>query len=144
PRAGRHHGPGGIGKSALGLRAAYDVADHYPDGQLYVDLQGATSGLEPLSPGEVLGRFLRALGVDRQELPVVEAEAAALLQSLLAERRVLVLLDNATSAAQVRPLLPAGRGCATIVTGRAVLATLDAEQIVLGELAHAEAVAALA
>ncbi|MFC8195725.1 BTAD domain-containing putative transcriptional regulator [Streptomyces sp. NPDC057298] len=138
------HGPGGIGKSALSLRAAHAVADHFPDGQLYVDLQGASSDLPPLPPGEVLRRFLRTLGIQRHEPPLIEAEAATLLQSLLADRRVLVVLDNATDASQVRPLLPAGRGCATIITSRPVLSTLDAEQIPLGELDHAEGVAALA
>ncbi|MEU5342474.1 BTAD domain-containing putative transcriptional regulator [Streptomyces sp. NPDC020766] len=137
------HGPGGIGKSALGLRAAYGVADHHPDGQPYVDPQGATSALPPLSPGDVLGRFLRAPGVDRRELPPIEAEATVLLQPLLAERRVLILLDNVTDASQVRPLLPAGRGCATTITSRAVLPTLETQQITLGELGHTEAVEAL-
>ncbi|MFF3330702.1 BTAD domain-containing putative transcriptional regulator [Streptomyces sp. NPDC002888] len=138
------HGPAGIGKSALALRAAHAVADHFPDGQLYADLQGARSGLRPLPSRAVLGRFLRALGVDRHRLPKSEAEAAALLQSLLAERRVLVLLDNAADPSQVRPLLPAGPGCATVVTSRSVLCTLDAEQVGLGELGHADVVRALA
>ncbi|MGW2699574.1 BTAD domain-containing putative transcriptional regulator [Streptomyces sp. NPDC001340] len=136
------HGPAGMGKSALAVRVAHAVAGHFPDGQLYVDLQGARSGLRPLSPGEVLGGFLRVLGADPHGLS--QAEAAALLQSLLAERRVLVVLDNAADASQVRPLLPAGRGCATVITGRTVLSTLDAEQIGLGELGHADVVRALA
>ncbi|WP_217211869.1 AfsR/SARP family transcriptional regulator [Streptomyces sp. AC550_RSS872] len=138
------HGTGGLGKSALALRAAHAIADRFPDGQLYADLQGARPGLPPLPSHEALNRFLRALGVDRHRLPQAEAEAAALLQSLLADRRVLVLLDNASDASQVRPLLPAGRGCATLITSRTVLGTLDAQQVGLGELGHGDVVRALA
>jgi DNA-binding SARP family transcriptional activator len=137
------HGPGGVGKSALGLRAAHAVAGHYPDGQLYADLQGANHDSPALSPCEVLGRFLRALGVDRYDVPADEAEAAALFQSVLADRRVLLVLDNVAYSSQVRPLLPAGRGCGALITGRTVLSTLDAEQLALRELRHAESVAAL-
>ncbi|MEW2298788.1 AfsR/SARP family transcriptional regulator [Streptomyces sp. NPDC006655] len=138
------HGLGGIGKSALGLRSAHAVADHFPDGQLYADLQGARSDLPPLPAHEVLNRFLRALGVRRHRLPPTEAEAAALLQSLVAEQRVLVFLDNAAGVSQVRPLLLAGAGCATVITSRPVFSTLDAEQIGLKELSLADAVRALA
>ncbi|MGW1139824.1 BTAD domain-containing putative transcriptional regulator [Streptomyces zhihengii] len=137
------HGPGGFGKSALALRAAHAVADHYPDGQLYADLQGASHRTRALAPAEVLGRFLRALGVDRSRIPAGSAEAAALYQSLLAGRRVLVVLDNAASTGQVRPLLPAGRDCGALVTGRAVLSALDAEQIALRGLCPAASVAML-
>ncbi|MFJ2031608.1 BTAD domain-containing putative transcriptional regulator [Streptosporangium sp. NPDC087985] len=129
PRVLALHGPGGVGKSTLTLRAAYAVADHYADGQLYADLQGASPGLLPLRPAEVLGRFLRALGVPHGDVPVAQAEAAAHYQSLLAGRRVLVVLDNAVDAAQVAPLLPAGGGCAALVTSRTALTTLDAVPI---------------
>ncbi|TXS55692.1 BTAD domain-containing putative transcriptional regulator [Streptomyces sp. t39] len=137
------HGPGGFGKSALALRAAHAVSDHYPGGQLYADLQGASHRVRALAPAEVLGRFLRALGVDRSRIPAGSAEAAALYQSLLAERRVLIVLDNVAHAAQVRSLLPAGRGCGALVTGRAVLSALDAEQIALRGLCPAASVAML-
>ncbi|MGP3916691.1 AfsR/SARP family transcriptional regulator [Nonomuraea sp. 10N515B] len=132
------HGPGGAGKSALALKAAHGVADHYPDGQLYVDLQGSTPGLPPLPPDEVLGRFLRALGVPPGDVPVAPAEAATHYQSLLADRRVLIILDNAVGAAQVAPLLPAGGGCGALVTSRAALTTLDAVAIAVGMLDEAE------
>lgn len=139
------YGPGGVGKSALALRAAADVSDHYPDGQLYVDLQGSSPGLNPLSPDEALGRFLRSLGVPGPAVPAEPGEAAAKLRSLLADRRVLLMLDNAADTAQTRPLLPAGKGCAVLITSRAMLTGLDdARHIGLGVLHPAESVALLA
>ncbi|MBN6057485.1 tetratricopeptide repeat protein, partial [Nonomuraea sp. RK-328] len=134
------HGPGGTGKSALALRAAHAAAGRYPDGQLYVDLQGASPSLPPLSPAEALGRFLRALGVPPDEVPAAPAEAAALYQSSLAGRRVLVVLDNAVGAAQVTPLLPADAGCAALVTSRAALTTMDAVPVAVGLLSEADCV----
>ncbi|SEG98049.1 DNA-binding transcriptional activator of the SARP family [Nonomuraea solani] len=138
------HGPGGVGKSALALKAAHNAAGRYPDGQLYVDLQGSTPGLPPLRPAEVLGRFLRALGVAPGSVPVAPAEAATHYQSLLADRRVLVVLDNAVGAAQVAPLLPAGSGCAALVTSRAALTTVDAVPIPVGLLDETDSVRLLA
>ncbi|MEV0228235.1 BTAD domain-containing putative transcriptional regulator [Nonomuraea sp. NPDC050786] len=138
------HGPGGVGKSTLALTAAYRAADRYPDGHLYVDLQGSTSGLAPLRPAEVLGRFLRALGVPPGEVPAAPAEAAALYQSSLADRRVLVVLDNAVGAAQVAPLLPAAGGCAALVTSRSALTTLDAVPIAVDPLDEEQSVRMLA
>ncbi|OUC99215.1 hypothetical protein CA984_04030 [Streptosporangium minutum] len=134
------HGPGGVGKSTLALRAAYAAAGHYADGQLYVDLQGASPGLPPLRPIEVFGRFLRALGVPHGEVPAAPGEAAARYQSLLAGRRVLVVLDNAVDAAQVGPLLPAGGGCAALVTSRTALTTMDAVPIALDVFDEADSV----
>jgi len=119
------NGPAGVGKSALANRAAHRLAAHFPDGQLYVDLQGEAGGLAPLDTGEVLGRFLRALGADGRHLPVQREERAGLLRSLLAERRLLVMLDNAATAAQVRLLLPASATCAALITSRRHLAELD-------------------
>ena len=119
------NGLAGVGKSALAVRAAHRLSAHFPDGQLYIDLQGSTAGVAPRRPGEVLGRFLRALGVDGRQLPADAEERAGLLRSLLAERRVLVVLDNAATAAQVRLLLPASPGCAALVTSRRHLADLD-------------------
>jgi DNA-binding SARP family transcriptional activator len=116
----------GVGKTALAVHAAHQLAERFPDGQLYVDLQGATSGVRPLHPLGVLGRFLRALGVEGDAVPTELEEAAARFRSQLASRRLLVVLDNAHDAAQVRPLLPASPGCAVLVTGRRVLASLDA------------------
>ena len=120
-------GMGGIGKSALALQLADQLADAgaFPDGQLYVNLQGATPGLAPLEPLDALGRLLRSLGLDPAQLPTSVEEAAARFRSLAAERRLLLLLDNAHDAEQVRPLLPASPTCAVLVTSRPVLATLD-------------------
>ncbi|MEN3613145.1 BTAD domain-containing putative transcriptional regulator [Plantactinospora sp. ZYX-F-223] len=151
-KGGAHGGPvvvaidgiAGVGKSALALAAAHECASTFPDGQLYVNLHGATPGHEPLRPIEVLGRFLRTLGVRPTAVPEEEAEAAALFRSLVARRRMLVVLDDAASLAQVRPLLPGGSGCAALVTSRAVLAGLaEAVRLPLGLLSPADAVSLL-
>ncbi|MFC0531683.1 AfsR/SARP family transcriptional regulator [Phytohabitans kaempferiae] len=151
-QGGAHDGPvvvaidgvAGVGKSALALAAAHECADAFPDGQFYVDLHGATPGLEPLRPVEVLGRFLRTLGVRPASAPDGEAEAAALFRSLVARRRILVILDDAASLAQVRPLLPGGPGCAALVTSRGVLAGLaEAVRLPLGLLSPGDAVSLL-
>jgi tetratricopeptide (TPR) repeat protein len=118
-------GMGGIGKSALAIQAANQLADRFSDGQLYVNLQGATAGLAPLDPLEALGSMLRTLGLDPAAIPAEVEEAAARFRSLAAERRLLVLLDNAASAQQVRPMLPGSPTCGVLVTSRQVLATLE-------------------
>nr|MDT0659055.1 BTAD domain-containing putative transcriptional regulator [Micromonospora sp. DSM 115978] len=117
-------GAGGVGKSALAVHLAHRLAGRFPGGQPYVDLRGATPGARPLDPFEVLGRFLRALGANGAE-PASEAEAAATFRSLVASRKVLLVLDNASDARQVRPLLPADPASAVLLTSRRVLATLD-------------------
>ncbi|WP_158843797.1 AfsR/SARP family transcriptional regulator [Saccharothrix deserti] len=114
-------GTPGVGKTALALHWAHRVTDRFPDGQLYADLGGHGAG-EPVPPRAVLAEFLHALGVHRDHVPESEAERSALCRSLLADRRVLVVLDNARSAEQVRPLLPGATGCAVVVTSRAELA----------------------
>jgi DNA-binding SARP family transcriptional activator/tetratricopeptide (TPR) repeat protein len=135
-------GPGGAGKSALAVHAAHSVGGAFPDGQLWADLRGATAGASALCPAEVLGRFLRALGI--RNPPHDAGEAAARFRSLTADRRILVVLDNAAGAAQVRPLLPGGTGCAVLITSRAVLSTLDgARHEELGMLSEDEAMALL-
>ncbi|SCL44436.1 Predicted ATPase [Micromonospora citrea] len=116
-------GAGGVGKSALALHVAHRIVGRYGGGCLYADLRGATDGVAAADPADVLGRFLRALGVPT--VPASLDEASALLRTWTAGRGVLVVLDNAASAAQVRPLLASGPGCATIVTSRWVLADLD-------------------
>ncbi|MFI6498868.1 BTAD domain-containing putative transcriptional regulator [Nonomuraea typhae] len=110
-------GLGGVGKTTLAVHVAHLVKEAYQDGQLHVDLRGA--GGEPVGPGPVLERFLDALGAGR--IPAGLDERAALLRTLTVDRRVLFLLDNAATAAQVRPLLPSGGGCAVLVTSRARL-----------------------
>ncbi|MEU5342468.1 BTAD domain-containing putative transcriptional regulator [Streptomyces sp. NPDC020766] len=139
PRVVAIHGPGGTGKSALALRTAHTVADGYPGGQLYLDLQGSTPGLPPLRPSEVISRTLRSLGVPHAEIPVAWAEAASRYQTLLAERRVLIVLDNAADITQITPLVPARGSSALIVTSRTVQTTLDAVQIAVGVLDDADA-----
>ncbi|MGW4563981.1 BTAD domain-containing putative transcriptional regulator [Streptomyces sp. NPDC004561] len=137
-------GAGGVGKSALAIHTAHQLAERFPDGQFYVDLHGATAGLTPLEPGEVLGRFLTTLGVPEVAIPSNTEEAAATFRSLVADRRLLVVLDNAAGAEQVRPLLPAGPGCAVLITSRELLTSLEgATYLHLGVMFHDQATALL-
>ncbi|MGW3633732.1 BTAD domain-containing putative transcriptional regulator [Streptomyces sp. NPDC005122] len=118
-------GMAGVGKSALALHVAHGLRERFPDGQLYVNLHGATPGMTPLTPGQALAALLRDLGVEPRRIPELPDAAAALLRSTLAPTRTLMVLDDAAHAAQVRPLLPAGAGCAVIVTSRSPLTALD-------------------
>ncbi|MFF4270116.1 BTAD domain-containing putative transcriptional regulator [Streptomyces sp. NPDC001536] len=118
-------GMAGVGKSALALHVAHDLRERFPDGQLYVNLHGATPGMTPLTPSQALTALLRDLGADPRAIPEHPDAAAALLRSLLAPTRTLMVLDDAATAAQVRQLLPAGTGCAVIVTSRSPLTALD-------------------
>ena len=109
-------GAAGLGKTTLAVHAAHQVRAAFPDGQLYVDLSGASA--HPAPPGEVLARFLRDVGVEGDKVPVGDDERAALYRTRLTGRRMLILLDNASDAAQVRPLLPGSASCAVLVTTR--------------------------
>ncbi|WP_232667967.1 ATP-binding protein [Pseudonocardia sp. TRM90224] len=118
-------GMAGIGKTALAIHAAHRVAGRFPDGQLFLDLHGYTDGVPPVDAAEGLDRLLRALGVSGEQVPEHLEDRAALYRSRLAGRKVLVLLDNAVSDAQVRPLLPGTPGCLVLVTSRRRLTGLD-------------------
>lgn len=135
-------GPPGIGKTALVVAWGTDKRDGYPDGQLFADLRGH-AGDGPAMPGEILGRFLRALGVQRQSLPAELAELTALYRSLTSGRRLMVVLDDAISAAQVRPLIPASARSVTLVTSRWRLASLVAGGARSVQLDRLETAAAL-
>ncbi|MFD9861472.1 AfsR/SARP family transcriptional regulator [Streptomyces alboflavus] len=121
-------GIGGVGKTTLAVHVAHAARARFPDGQLYVDLQGA--GPRVAEPETVLGAFLRALGTQDSAIPDSLAERAALFRSVLDGRRVLVLLDNARDAAQVRPLLPGTEGCAALVTSRTRMVDLAGAHLV--------------
>ena len=132
-------GMGGIGKTALALRAAHQVAGWFPDGQLFIDLQGYTPGVRPVAPEDALRSLLFALGVAREQIPEGLAERAALYRGRLAETRTLVILDNAESLAQVEPLLPGTGGCLVLVTSRRALPGLDSQVMALDTLPPDEA-----
>ncbi len=136
-------GTAGVGKTALAVHWAHQVAAQFPDGQLYVNLRGYDAA-PPVSAADALAGFLRALGTAGQDVPGEEAERAAAYRSLLAGRRVLVVLDNARQAEQVRPLLPGSPSCVTLVTSRDALAGLvardGARRLEVGLLPLADAV----
>ncbi|MGY0062653.1 BTAD domain-containing putative transcriptional regulator [Streptomyces sp. LZ34] len=121
-------GIGGVGKTTLAVHLAHAARQQFPDGQLYVDLQGGSP--TPAAPETVLGSFLRALGTPDTAIPDGVEDRATLYRSLLGGRRVLVLLDNARDAAQVRPLLPGTEGCAAIITSRTRMIDLPGTHLV--------------
>ncbi|MGH3759134.1 BTAD domain-containing putative transcriptional regulator [Actinophytocola sp.] len=132
-------GPAGVGKTALAVLWAHRVADRFPDGQLFASLRGFDPQHAPASAADVLTQFLLALGVSVDDVPVDVDDRAALYRSILADRRVLVVLDDARDSEQIRPLLPAGSSSLVVVTTRvrldALVAWTGARLLVLGTLA---------
>jgi tetratricopeptide (TPR) repeat protein/transcriptional regulator with XRE-family HTH domain len=139
-------GTAGVGKTALAVRWAHRVQEQFPDGQLYVNLRGYDPD-RPVPATEALAGFLRALGMAGPDIPLEEAERAARYRSLLAGKRLLVVLDNAATAEQVRPLLPGSPSVMVVVTSRDALAGLvardGARRLDLNLLPAADAVALL-
>ena len=132
----------GIGKTAFAVHAAHRLAEHFPDGQLFIDLHGFTPATAPTRPEIALDRLLRALGTATQQIPLEADERAAVYRERLASTRTLIVLDNAKSEAQVRPLLPGSPGCLVLVTSRRHLTGLDeAHTITLDALPDPEATA---
>lgn len=136
-------GPAGVGKTTFAIRLAHAERDACPDGQLHVDLRGFDPAAAAMSPSEAVRLFLDALGVPANRVPATETAQVGLYRSLLADRRMLVVLDNARDAEQIRPLLPASPGCRVLVTSRNQLTGLIAGQgahpLPLGLLSRAEA-----
>ncbi|MEU5692630.1 BTAD domain-containing putative transcriptional regulator [Actinosynnema sp. NPDC020468] len=122
-------GPAGVGKTALALHWGHRVREEFPDGQLYIDLHGYDPNQEPLGAGEVLNRFLRTLGVPSADIPVTVEERSALFRTLVADRRMFVMLDNARGSTELLPLLPGSPSCVVVTSRRRLV----------GLVAHAEA-----
>ncbi|MFF8384998.1 ATP-binding protein [Streptomyces kanasensis] len=118
-------GMAGSGKTTLAVHAAHRLADRYPDGQVFLDLRGFSPHGPPLAPHEALGTLLRALGVPGDRLPDDPSDRVGLWRGMTADRRMLLLFDNAAASDQVRPLIPAGPDCLVLVTSRPSLAQLD-------------------
>ncbi|GHH24484.1 hypothetical protein GCM10017790_48880 [Amycolatopsis oliviviridis] len=139
-------GTAGVGKTALVLRWSHLVRERFPDGQLYADLGGHGPD-EPVRPGATLAAFLGALGLGEREIPRDPAERAARFRTEVAGRRILIVLDNAASAGQIRPLLPGASSCAVLVTSRDSMAGLvalhGARRLGLGRLPRSDAVTLL-
>jgi DNA-binding SARP family transcriptional activator len=140
-------GGAGMGKTALAVHWAHRVKDRFPDGQLYVNLRGFDPGGNQLAPEEVVRGFLEALNLPAARIPVDAEARFSLYRSLLADKRMLVVLDNARDAEQVRPLLPGALGCLTVVTSRnqvpSLIAAAGAVPVVLGLMRESEARAML-
>jgi transcriptional regulator with XRE-family HTH domain len=136
-------GTAGVGKTALAVHWALQAAEWFPDGQLYVNLRGFDPSGAPVAPEEAIRGFLDAFGMPAERIPASPDAQAALYRSLLAGRRMLIILDNARDDAQVRPLLPGSAPCLVVVTSRRQLAGLAATEaahlLTLNTLTRAEA-----
>jgi transcriptional regulator with XRE-family HTH domain len=136
-------GTAGVGKTALAVHWAHQIADRFPDGQVYLNLRGFGPAGEPVAPADAIRLLLDSLGVAPEQIPAGLDPQAALYRSLLADRRMLIVVDNARDAAQVRPLLPGSQGCLVVVTSRSQLAGLavadGARLLTLDVLTEAEA-----
>jgi DNA-binding SARP family transcriptional activator len=136
-------GTAGVGKTALAVHWAHRVADRFPDGQLFIDLQGFGPADEPVTAAEAIRRLLDGLGVTAERIPVDLGAQAGLYRSLLAGKRTLIVLDNARDPGQVRPLLPGSAGCLVLVTSRSQVTGLaaadDASLLALDVLSEREA-----
>jgi tetratricopeptide (TPR) repeat protein/transcriptional regulator with XRE-family HTH domain len=121
-------GTAGVGKTALAVHWAHQVAGLFPDGQLYVNLRGFDPSGRPVTPADAVRRFLDAMQVPASQIPSGPQAQQDLYRSLLAGRRMLIVLDNASDAAQVRPLLPGGPACLVLVTSRSQLTSLVAAE----------------
>jgi DNA-binding SARP family transcriptional activator len=140
-------GIAGVGKTALAVHWAHSVVDAYPDGQLYLNLRGYHRSPE-LTSYDALKQLLRALGVASDRVPPTESEASGLFRTMASGRRLLIVLDNASSADQLRPLIPGAAGCMVVVTSRrrltSVISELGAPRIELEPLRPRDAVDLLA
>jgi DNA-binding SARP family transcriptional activator/tetratricopeptide (TPR) repeat protein len=135
-------GAGGIGKTTLAIHWAHQASERFPDGQLYIDLRGFDPRSDPVAPAAAVRTFLDALGVAPEGIPTALETQTALYRTLLADKRILLILDNARDDAQVRPLLPGAPGTLVVVTGRdrlSGLITQGAQPVWLGPLAPREA-----
>jgi tetratricopeptide (TPR) repeat protein len=133
-------GMAGVGKSAFAVRAAYQLASRFPDGQFFVRLHGHTPGQRPVEPAEALASLLRSIGVHAEQVPARLEDRAALWRDRMASKKALVLLDDASGTEQVRPLLPGTSRTLVLITSRRRLATLpEAVAITLDILEQREA-----
>ncbi|MGA6164554.1 ATP-binding protein [Amycolatopsis magusensis] len=148
PRVVLIDGPPGVGKTALALRCAHDLADRFPDGQLFADLRGFTPEAEPVQPAEVLEEFLLAMSLSAQSIPAGVRQRSALYRSLVSDQRILIVLDNAAEFEQIEPLLPGSGRCGVLITSRvdmrALRIRLGARRVVAGPLSGREALDLLA
>ncbi len=138
-------GMAGVGKTALAVRAAHHLAPRYPDGDLFVDLHGHAPTVAAADPADLLARLLSVLGVDGESIPVHVDDRAALYRSVLADRRMLIVLDNAADETQVQPLLPGAGGSRVLITSRRRLVALTgARTVSVDVLPEPEAIALFA